>query len=527
MMKIRFLVLLIVILLLSACFNGEIQLEKVLDTEWIMETPNFGSDEVEFEDVLNPKKIITVEGKTDIQIEEEIQEALNYGGIIVFDAKEKRTIKLSKQLYIPVQGRADNSWNNDDPIIIDGVNMITLDGNGSTRILEKAWKVRLTVQRINFINANSSNVTSGRENDNKSGGAINVESWDGSLKVIDCDFTNCNAINSGPDIGGGAVRCPGQKQAVFYNCNFIDCSGSNGGSINSLGSELWIIKCDFKNSSATGLGGGAEVGESGQGGIGGAVYIDGISNNSSNAVLRIEESNFINSHSNEHGGAVFIYTYENSGSKVLIKESTFSNNKINGTTGFGGAFYSQNGELKVFSSTFNNNSSASMGGAIWHLSSSISHIANSTFTGNNSINFASAIQLGGPMYISSCTIYDNNCDGPWGGAIRNGKPEEVCLKNCILSNNTCQIDAVGNVSATYQDGGGNYQWPLNENHLKAVEEINFSNPNLGILQDNGGKTLTRMPSKDSLINGTKKDSMIKDQRGKIRNNITAGSVELD
>ena len=70
----------------------------------------------------------------------------------------------------------------------------------------------------------------------------------------------------------------------FYNCNFINCTGSNGGAVNSLGSELWLLKCKFTNCKATGTGGGAEVGASGQGGIGGAVYIDGISNNSKEAV---------------------------------------------------------------------------------------------------------------------------------------------------------------------------------------------------------------------------------------------------
>lgn len=525
--------------------SGNVKSEDVIlqiipeSSNWIESEIVFGEEIIQSVDTSFPDTIIDtgygLNKKSDIQLETEIQAALNKGGIIVFETHgEKRNIKITKQLYIPVQGKSSNNWNNDVPVIIDGKNMITFDGgkdingNGGTRILEKGWKVNLTIQNIDFINANAENITSGRVDDDKSGGAINIENWDGSLYVINCNFTNCNAGFSGPDIGGGAVRCPGQKKAIFYNCTFSECKASNGGALNSLGSELWIINCKFIRNESTGMGGGADAGPNGKGGIGGAVYVDGISNNSENKILRIEKSVFENNKSNEYGGALFLYTYANSGSKSLIKNCRFTKNEINGTSAFGGAIYSQNSELNLYGTTFDENKSASMGGALWHLSNESSYFTNCTFTYNKSGNFASAIQLNGPVYISSCTIADNECLGDYGGAIRSGTPNETWLKNCILSNNLCKNEIIRNVAETYKDGGGNFQWPFSSNHKKAVENISFANPMLGLLEDNGGEVYTRKPSVESIVvnGGTDAQCIDKDQTGKMRNGrCDSGAVE--
>ncbi len=389
-----------------------------------------------------------------------------------------------------------------------------------------------TVQRMDFANANASHVTSGRTDDDKSGGAINVENWDGALTVIDCRFTNCRAVASGPDVGGGAVHCPGQKWARFDQCTFEDCSGSNGGAIDSLGSELWLLDCVFSGCKATGTGGGADAGPNGKGGIGGAVYIDGISNNSAHAILRVENSRFLDNGANDHGGAIFLYTYENSGSRSLINACTFHHNRILSASpkvGFSGAIYSQNSELTVVSSTFDANTSVSMGGAIWHSSTTTSRIADCTFSANVSGNFGSALQLNGPMYVSNTTLTDNVCSGTWGGAVRSGTPANTWLKNCILANNLCATPEIGNVSDTYQEGGGNYQWPSGTGQKKATSSVTFADTLLGPLADNGGPTFTRLPAPGSpaVNGGTNTLCPPLDQRGLPRvGNCDAGSAEL-
>ncbi len=169
-----------------------------------------------------------------------------------------------------------------------------------------------------------------------------------------------------------------------------------------------------------------------------------------------------------------------------------------------------------------------MGGAIWYLSDEILKIANCTFSKNNSANFGSALQLNGTAYISDCTIADNECIGNLGGAIRSGTAEKTQLKNCIISNNLCSNADIGNVSAEYKDGGGNYQWPYSATHKKAVPGITFTDPMLGSLVDNGGGVLVRKPSVESIVidGGTDVQSMKTDQCGNLRKNrCDAGAVE--
>lgn len=531
------------ILTITACddsTSANSQPENPESKTWITQMPALTTEIIPFVDISSPKTVIDTQTgsgqiKTDAQLVAELKQALISGGIIVFNAHGiTRTIKLVEQLYIPVQGTAPNY---DAPVILDGGHLITLDGgsdqsgNGGTRILEKAWKVNLTVQRMAFQNANAANITSGHPDDNAGGGAINIENWDGSLTVINCSFINCHGKSSGPDIGGGAVNCPGQKQVKFSQCTFTNCSGSNGGAINSIGSEMWLLNCNFINCFATGIGGGADQGASGQGGIGGAVYIDGISNNSAHPVFRVESCTFTGNGANDHGGAIFLYTYENSGSETLINNCTFHNNRITSTdakVGFAGALYSQNGSLMIVSSTFDDNESVSMGGAVWHSSASAARIAGCTFSHNQSGNFGSALQLNGTAFISNCTLVNNICIGAWGGSIRTGTPDKVALKNCIFDSNQCATQSIGNISATCVDGGGNFQWPAGTDQVKVTSSVNLKNPLLGVLADNGGTTKTHLPLIESpVINGgTDNLSPNKDQRGYPRVGVCdSGSVE--
>ncbi len=509
-------------------------------TDWVTEMPSLTPTLLALADTSSPRVVIDTRSgsvdKTDAVLEAELQAALNGGGVITFNAHgAARTLRITRQLYIPVQGAAPAY---DAPVVLDGGHLITLDsgasvsGEGGTRILEKAWKVNLTVQRMAFVNANAAHSTrwhQGAKADDQSGGALNVENWDGSLAVIDCSFTNCRTVSSGPDVGGGAVHCPGQTQARFSGCTFTNCQGSNGGAVNSLGSELWLLDCAFSGCMATGTGGGADAGPLGQGGIGGAVYIDGLSNNSAHAVLRVEASRFLDNSATSHGGAIFLYTYEGSGSQALLNASTFHQNRTLGA-GFGGALYAQNGALTAVSSTFDGNESSSMGGALWLSSATAGRFACCTFSGNRSANFGSALQLNGPVRISNCTVAGNVCAGPYGGGIRTGTENVTWLKNCILSDNLCLGNAsVGNVYRTCQDAGGNFQWPSDASHVKATAAVALANPLLGNLGDNGGPTYTRLPAPGSpaINGGTASECPNRDQRGRPRVGLCdAGAVEV-
>lgn len=130
----RIIALLIVLFTLAGCSGGGSSDEESKQTNWLTEPPYFGAESIIKDDISKPATIINITEngveKSDETLEKELQSALNKGGVITFDTADKyRTIKLSKQLYIPVQGKSSNEWNNDVPVVIDGGGFITLDGN--------------------------------------------------------------------------------------------------------------------------------------------------------------------------------------------------------------------------------------------------------------------------------------------------------------------------------------------------------------------------------------------------------------
>jgi hypothetical protein len=288
------------------------------------------------------------------------------GGSIVFNTGGRPvTLAITKTLYLPV---------NSKPTILDGGGLVTLDGCEKTRIIQKAWKTELTVQRLKFINARTE----------KSGAVINVENYDGRLSVIDCQFENCKTTSEGPDIGGGAIRAPGQKHFLISGCNFNNCAGSNGGAVNSLGCQLTIIGCSFTNNIAFGKKGGADRGPEGQGGIGGAVYMDGCSQNADKPQLLVADCFFKDNHANDHAGAIFAFTRPEADSNAIFHACIFENSTVSddACVAHGGAIYSQHGNGFYTYCTFSNNKTPKIGGAVFMAVDRKVRIANCEFYGN-------------------------------------------------------------------------------------------------------------------------------------------------
>src|SRR5205085_1431322 len=105
---------------------------------------------------------------------------------------------------------------------------------------------------------------------------------DGVLRVVDCTFTNNAAATPGPDVAGGAIYVDGSLGATIVGSRFLGNTGSNGGAVGSLNSDLAIYDSVMTGNSATGTGGNntspactSPSTEIGDGGSGGAVYLDG------------------------------------------------------------------------------------------------------------------------------------------------------------------------------------------------------------------------------------------------------------
>lgn len=297
-----------------------------------------------------------------------LQKALDDGGIIVFNTGGKpATITVTRQMTLPAGAK---------PTVLDGMNLVSLDGGGKQAILIKGVKTELTVQRLRFAHARAEH----------EGAAIAVDKWFGRFTAIDCVFEDCKTTAAGPDLGGGAFRMPGQRHVQVSGCTFTDCAGSNGGAICSLGSQLTVIDCSFTDNVAFGTGGGADRGPKGQGGIGGAIYVDGVDLQADTKQLYIAGCLFRNNHAADHAGAVFGYTRPGLGSLSIYHACIFEGNSVgepkDDGLGLAGAVYSQYCDLHVTDCTFANNRAPIMAGALFIPHETSVRIANCEFYGN-------------------------------------------------------------------------------------------------------------------------------------------------
>ncbi len=254
-----------------------------------------------------------------------LREAFRSGGSIVFETEGKPvTLLLDEELLMSQHAK---------PIVLDGMGLVTIDGQLKTRAIAKEWKTDLTVQRLRFVRCRAE----------KEGGAIWNTNFDGKLAVIDCAFEDCKTTAAGPDIGGGAICVRGQRPMLISNCSFKDCDGSNGGGINTIQCDVWIIDSAFEGCDAFGVGGGADAGPTGQGGIGGAVYCDAVTLNEPGWQYFIAGCLFRGNSAGDHGGAMFAYCFPNMNAGGVFWNCHFEKNRTGdkGKLQFAGGVYTQ------------------------------------------------------------------------------------------------------------------------------------------------------------------------------------------
>src|SRR5262249_27631702 len=124
---------------------------------------------------------------------------------------------------------------------------------------------RLVVQRLTFRDGKSPAVGVDTA---QGGGAIYRDG--GSLTGLDSVFENNNVPATGYAVAGGAIYgfCGGDTIGV--GSTFTGNAASDGGAIGSLNGNLTLINSSLTNNAATGTGG-----NPGNGGAGGAIYMDG------------------------------------------------------------------------------------------------------------------------------------------------------------------------------------------------------------------------------------------------------------
>lgn len=311
--------------------------------------------EAQAEDTSKPDHIIGT-GTPESCTSDAVVDTIAKGGVITFNCgPDPIVIKLERTAKI---------FNNTGPkIVIDGGNKVTLSGSGNGRILyqntcdeAQVWTTpmcqnqdhpQLTVQNLTFVDGNASGL------DPDGGGAIFVRG--GRFKVINSRFFHNTCDETGPDVGGGAIRVLSQFDglpAYIVNSTFGGSAElgnfcSNGASLSSIGVSYTVLNSAFSFERAIGNGANPAKPNSPGGGSGGAIYNDG-----NTFTLSLCGSTITDSTANEGGGAIFFVSNDRTGT-LKIDSSVLQRNKSLGfeTQGFPGIFVLANGDPQVTNST--------------------------------------------------------------------------------------------------------------------------------------------------------------------------------
>jgi hypothetical protein len=276
------------------------------------------------------------------------------GGIITFDCgRDPVLIEMDETAKVV---------NDTGPeIVIDGGGLVTLSGGDRVRILYmntcdpvQVWTTshcqnqdhpRLTVQNLTFIGGNAK----GESPDG--GGALWIRG--GRFKVVNSRFFNNVCDDTGPDVGGGAIRVFSQHdgQPVYVvNSTFGGRDGlgnvcSNGGALSSIGVSWTVINSLLTHNDAIGIGANPQRAGTPGGGNGGAVAYDG-----NTYTVRVLGTRIEDNHANEGGGGIFYVSNDRSGN-LIIEDSMLRRNPSDRFENYPGIFYLGSGPPQISNST--------------------------------------------------------------------------------------------------------------------------------------------------------------------------------
>ncbi len=309
------------------------------------------------EDTINPDNVVG-NGTPESCTCDAFVDAVAKGGKVTFNCgSDPVTIVMDRPAKVFNTTDGIPPWQGGEIIpetIIDGGGLITLSGNGVTRILymntcdenqgiisdrcDIEESPKLTVQNLTFSDGNSTN-----ESLYEGGGAIWVRG--GQFKVVNCRFFNNICTSTGPDLSGGAISAFEQNSIPVYIVNSTFGGqegygniGSNGGALGSIHTSWTIINSLFSYNKAVGNGGNPPQSGTPGGGSGGAIYNDG-----NTMTLDIRGSKFEYNEVNAFGSALFFVSNDYSGN-IVIDNSVITNN-------IGGSWYPVYPQISMHSDT--------------------------------------------------------------------------------------------------------------------------------------------------------------------------------
>lgn len=439
-----------------------------------------------------------------------LQAALDHGGHVAFDCgPDPVSIPINQTLVVT------------QDVVLDGGNLVTLDGQNQVKILEKPWTpapVSLTVQHLRFANGRAPSSSDLSEN---SGSAITLGHPGSRLHVLNSTFENNHTTSvTQSDNQGGAIFVSNAYETVIVGSQFTNNSAGNGGAFGGIATGLVIYNSRFSGNQAVDTTSGGIVR-----GYGGAIHLDGVRNSynpNSNKTVDVCGSIFENNQAVRGGGAFSSVVSDNYGTKATFARSTFANNEVtglNGEYGQGGAIYhieddhaDGRGEdnLEIANSTFQGNLALRQGGAVWLLVLGNGRIINSTFAGNSTTAPFNTVGQGGAAMVSLGhieivnTTFAHNHAAYQAGALHAGSatnPDRVVtLRNTIFLDNTLNEQDLPSetrwqgyhTNRPMVDGGQNIQQPRykptynNDVNNNIVPAPLYVDPLLAPLANNGG-----------------------------------------
>jgi fibronectin type 3 domain-containing protein len=226
--------------------------------------------------------------------------------------------------------------------VIDGGNLVTLDGGGQVRQLLlnngnfDATTPILTLQNVTLANGHGTdNAGTGAPT---GGGAI--YRYGGTLNVINSQFINNVGPATGQDSAGGAIYSVGVGTTTIVGSTFNGNQSSDGGALGNLGASIDLVNDTISGNQATGTGG-----NPGNGGNGGGVYMDG-----ANITIKMCGTHVDTNKGNAYGGGFFFVDDATKGT-AAIDQSSFDGN----SAAFAGGLYLQGATGTLTNSSVINN----------------------------------------------------------------------------------------------------------------------------------------------------------------------------
>ena len=381
-------------------------------------------------------------------------------------------------------------------------------------------------------------------------GMLNVNS--SSPTLTDVIFNKNRSVNGN---GGGMYNAVGSAPvltAVLFDNN--QASGFAGGMGNSS-SNPTLTDVIFRENSANGSGGGMANATSNPS-LTAVTFISNTTNINGGGMNNMSDSNptltdvtFTGNEANFGGGMA------NGSSAPVLTAVTFMSNTA---TTYGSGMYNNYSDTELTDVTFYGNHSATQGGGMYNNQSSPT-LTNVTFDQNSVSSYGGGLRNYGNSHptLTNVTFSGNHADSHGGGLLNaNSNPTLInvtftgnsaisdgggmanfnshpTLINVIFANSTAGGDCKLFDSSTIAAGSSHN---LIEDTGSAAcgltngvdNNIIGQDPDLGPLQNNGGKTLTHalLPNSPAIDAGDDVNCPADDQRGKERPQPTGGQCDI-